>query len=704
MILALDFTNIFAVPLGNGDLLNVLEESRESDESDSLNFSLSSSSSPQPSPLRPFSSSSSSRPSLASLHELADPYLPSFRGKDLSDARAALAKVLTSSVSKGALIKRLKNSSAFPKFPNGGSSPHVTHGGWEDGARWSERLAASSLPAEPEWEDPSERRGTSTFKVVPSGEPSPDDVGLAQDVAGQTPEKVITDRKASPKPDRDPAEAVENQASPQTETSLLSRRLFSQETKDRDGPVAGSLSLDSDSKVCLRSQLKPPTAKVGDENFSKGKEQEVATAESELGDEEPSASDLIMEDSGGFLQSSIELPQNTGRSFQKPSDRSSQNSGGSTQNLIGSPQSPCGSPLNSMESLQNPSRSHPNPGRSSPNPGGSTENPSGSPENLIRYSQNPSGSPQSPIGSPQSPCGSLQNSMESLQNPNRSPQIHRGSPENMTGSPHSKSPTQSGENPIGSPQTSIASTQKTIEFPQNPSMSPLNPGRYSQNPRGSPQNPIESYEGNPCGSSPNPIGSTKSPNGFPRSPCGSPKNSGRSFQNLNGSPQNSIGSPQYLIGSLQNPIQSPQNPGRSPRSSESSEMDLEEVESMWLGEEEVEEDDDAFPPPPSPVFFMEDSEEPEASPSRFSRPPSPASEHCEDPQPTNSAPTAQPGATAEPLEMVSAAPPSRFAEAVALAVQRSRLQRQGKGPGPQAPSAPHSALPSPHISIYQFGK
>lgn len=543
MTLALDFTKTFAVPLGNGDPLNMLEEWRESDGSDSLNLSLSSSSSPQPSPLRPSSSSSSSRPSLSHLHELADPYLPSFRGKDLSDARAALAKVLTSSVSKGALVQRLKNSSTFPKFSGGGSSSHVTHRCWDEGARWSERLPASSLSAEPEWEDPSERRGTSTFKVVPSGKQSPDDVEIGPDVAGQTPEEGNANREASPKPDGNPSEVREDLGSPDTDISLLSHRPFSQETEDCDRPVSHSLPLGSDSQVCLGSP--PPQSEVGDEKQSEGEEQAVATAQSDLGDEEPSASDRIMEASSGSPQSPIESPQNPSGSPQSPS---------------GSPQSPIGSP----------------------------QTPIGSPQNHIR-------SPQSPFGFLQNSTGSLQNSTESLQKP----------------------------------------------------------GGYSQNPGGSPQ----------------------SPTGSPQSPCGSPQNS----------------------------IESHQNPGRSPRRSESSETDLEEVENAQLGEEEDEEDN-AFPPPPSPIFFSGDAEELEASPPPSSRPLSPASAHCEDPHPTNSGAPAQPGAAAEPRETVSAAAPSRFAEAVALAVQRSRLQRQGKGPGPQAPSAAHSALPSPHISIYQFGK
>lgn len=113
-------------------------------------------------------------------------------------------------------------------------------------------------------------------------------------------------------------------------------------------------------------------------------------------------------------------------------------------------------------------------------------------------------------------------------------------------------------------------------------------------------------------------------------------------------------------------------------------------------------EEDAFPPPPSPVFFPEDTNilnevegEPQASclPSS-SQPSSPASSGPDDgpgqdlrlgPQLPEPAP--------EPLEKTNAAP-SRFAEAVALAVQKSRLQRQEKDLGPQASSRPHSDLPS----------
>lgn len=136
--------------------------------------------------------------------------------------------------------------------------------------------------------------------------------------------------------------------------------------------------------------------------------------------------------------------------------------------------------------------------------------------------------------------------------------------------------------------------------------------------------------------------------------------------------------------------------------------DEREVEDVVTKEEDQE---DSFPPPPSPVFFNEDievtEEGKEDSPS--SQPLSPTSSgqtnaFSEDHQnePTPATPD-QSAAAPKPLEKTSAAP-SRFAQAVALAVQRSRLQSSGKGLGPQAPGGPHSTLPSPSRSIYQFGE
>ncbi|CAG04968.1 unnamed protein product [Tetraodon nigroviridis] len=97
------------------DSLSTLEEHLESDESVSTNLTPPPPrSSPEPRHLRLSFSST-----LSSLHEMVDPYLPSFGGKDWSDARSALAKVLTSSVSRGALVRRLKNSAAVPSKPTG---------------------------------------------------------------------------------------------------------------------------------------------------------------------------------------------------------------------------------------------------------------------------------------------------------------------------------------------------------------------------------------------------------------------------------------------------------------------------------------------------------------------------------------------------------------------------------------------------------
>ncbi|KAM9334187.1 uncharacterized protein ABDE67_021922 [Symphorus nematophorus] len=138
-----------------------------------------------------------------------------------------------------------------------------------------------------------------------------------------------------------------------------------------------------------------------------------------------------------------------------------------------------------------------------------------------------------------------------------------------------------------------------------------------------------------------------------------------------------------------------------------------------VGQEEEkgkeEEDEDSFPPPPSPVFFSEDievieeeKEDTTASSPPSSQPQSPTSNgqtsaFSEDHQnQLTSATPDQPAAAPKPLDRMTAAP-SRFAQAVALAVQRSRLQRSGKSLGPQASSGPHSTLPSPPRSIYQYG-
>ncbi|XP_069577186.1 protein cordon-bleu-like [Brachyistius frenatus] len=154
---------------GGVESLNAAEELGRSDESASVKLSLSSSSRlsrpPRPPP--------SSRPSLAShLHRVADPYLPSVRGRDLSDYRDALAKVLTSSVSKATLVQRLKGSASFPRFHHGSASfsPATRP---DDGVLLAEleSVLRSNLLRESEWEGPASRRGTTTFTVVPQKKP-----------------------------------------------------------------------------------------------------------------------------------------------------------------------------------------------------------------------------------------------------------------------------------------------------------------------------------------------------------------------------------------------------------------------------------------------------------------------------------------------------------------------------------------------------
>ncbi|KAF3857348.1 hypothetical protein F7725_009207 [Dissostichus mawsoni] len=153
---------------------SLTEDLRESDESESV--SLPSSSSPSPSHPRSSSSflrsSSSSSRSFAHLYEVADPYLPSFRGKDLSDARSALAKVLTSSMSKEALVRRMRNSASFPKLYNGSSLKSMTPRRSDNGGFCVESVLEHKLPTEHEWQDPAQRKGMTTFKVVPSGSPT----------------------------------------------------------------------------------------------------------------------------------------------------------------------------------------------------------------------------------------------------------------------------------------------------------------------------------------------------------------------------------------------------------------------------------------------------------------------------------------------------------------------------------------------------
>ncbi|KAK7893439.1 hypothetical protein WMY93_022591 [Mugilogobius chulae] len=137
------------------DSLKCPDELRPPEEPESANHSLPSASpsSTLPPPPPP--------PPAAPLQKNPDSNRPIIRGKDLSDARAALAKVLTSSLSSGMLVKRLKNSNPNPKEHNGASC------GLENRIE-QKSVLDTNLPTENEFEDLADRKGLTTFKVVPS--------------------------------------------------------------------------------------------------------------------------------------------------------------------------------------------------------------------------------------------------------------------------------------------------------------------------------------------------------------------------------------------------------------------------------------------------------------------------------------------------------------------------------------------------------
>lgn len=95
----------------------------------------------------------------------------------MSDARWALAKVLTSTISKGTLVRRLRR---FPRFYSGSSSVSVTQRSPENRVFRAEleSVLQSKFQTELDWEDPVRRTGLTTFKVVPSKSSSSVDPGI----------------------------------------------------------------------------------------------------------------------------------------------------------------------------------------------------------------------------------------------------------------------------------------------------------------------------------------------------------------------------------------------------------------------------------------------------------------------------------------------------------------------------------------------
>uniref|UniRef100_UPI003AAF8774 uncharacterized protein n=1 Tax=Centroberyx gerrardi TaxID=166262 RepID=UPI003AAF8774 len=137
------------------------------------------------------------------------------------------------------------------------------------------------------------------------------------------------------------------------------------------------------------------------------------------------------------------------------------------------------------------------------------------------------------------------------------------------------------------------------------------------------------------------------------------------------------------------------------------EMDQPTSETDEKAVEEEEDQQDNFPPPPPPVFYCEDiegmeegREDPVASSLPSSKPSSPISNgetnvFSGDHQDELTSATSYQSPTAPKPQKKMSTVPSRFAQAVALAVQRSRFQIQGKGLNPQVSHGPRSTLPSP---------
>lgn len=253
-----------------------MEEQQECEESISLNLTPSP---PQSSPeLRQprFSSSST----LSSLHDMVDPYLPLFEGKDLSDARSALAKVLTSSVSRGALVRRLRIS-GMPKSCYGSTLKPETRKCSGEGGAWAgpESVPSCSLPIQPEWEEPIHRVSMTTFKVVPSKPTGPEP---AAEVADQIKVENEPGVEGSPDPETDSELQIEEDLPGWSSTEPCSP-----EDPGSDRLPSLPPSPDLESHVCPDS---PPTEEEEEEKKEEKEEDgpEVILVESsECDDGEP---------------------------------------------------------------------------------------------------------------------------------------------------------------------------------------------------------------------------------------------------------------------------------------------------------------------------------------------------------------------------------------------------------------------------------
>ena len=553
---------------------------------------------------------------------MADPYLPSFRGKDLSDARSALAKVLTSSVSKGALVKRFRKSATLPKLcsPSSYMSTTQRYSNNEVVFAELEPVITSSLSTEPEWQDPVQRKGMTTFKVVPSKKKKSHDPELMLDVPDQYRVEDNLESKGSHELADNQTETEEDQLSPdraETEEDPHSpdRSETEAEPRSPDRSETEEDPRSPDTSETDRDPHSPDRSETEEDPHSPDRsetERDPCSPDRSETDRDPCSPDRSETEKDPRSPDTSETdrdPRSFDRSETEEDPRSFDRSE-TEEDPRSFDRSETEEDPRSFERFETEEDPH-SPDRSE------SEIPSQSPEpssTVIEVS------PPPPVdlddqACPSSPLSDVEDAKQ------------KGEDEPEVTSEVTAAPSDCSEEQL--PTDGQINSEDQSEFLQSPSRQSL------------------SSDVDQCGS--------------------------------------------YT--------------------------DEREVKEGVVQEEEEEEKEgdegDSFPPPPSPIFFNEDleeeSEDTAASSLPYSHPPTPSSNgpantFTEDLQyeSTSGAPE-ESAAAPKPQDKMSSAP-SRFAQAVALAVQRSRFQRLGKGSGPQAPSGPQSTLPSPPRTLYQFGE
>ncbi|CAK6965530.1 cordon-bleu protein-like 1 [Scomber scombrus] len=657
---------------GTVDSLNTLQELPESDESDSLNLSLSSPSSPRP-PKHP-SSSFPSRSSLAYLHEVADPYL-----SDLSDARSALAKVLTSSVSKGTLVRRLKNSATFPKLHNGSCFMSVTQEcqGSRDYRAELESVLKSNPPTEPKWEDPMHKTGMTTFKVVPSKKQKSYEIQVTLDVPQQC-QVTVEDRRdsvASPKR-YNQRESEEDPCSPdraQTETPSFSPEPCSPCSEDilvSDRPASPSSQHDLDSQDCPGSPLSE--VRDTDEKLEEGKKPEVISEETQTPALDCSDEELA---SDGQIKSETQSEV-----LQSPSTQSLS----TDMDLI----APCADEKKGGEVVQSLSTDM---DLIAPCADEKEEG-----EVVL---QSPSAQSLSTDMDLIAPCVDEKEEGEVVP---QSPNTQSLSTDMKLIAPCADEK-EEGEVVLQSPSTQSLSTDMDLiapcadekesgeVVPQSPSTKSLSTDMDLIAPGADEKESGEVVPQSPSTQS-------LSTDMDLIAPCADEKESGEVVPQ---SPSaQSLSTDMDHIAPCVDEKEEGEVVPQSP-STQSLCTDMElcglSVDEREGGEvvQEEEEEEDSFPPPPSPVFFNEELLQEPQSPTSNSQTKTLSEDHQSE---STSAKPEEPSAAPTPPRDKMSTAPSRFAQAVAQAVQRARLKSRRKASGPVA-----DTLPSPPRSAYQYG-